>query len=172
MEIIVLFLVVGSIIVFIAWVSGSVADEARLSDIEKLRRSAKAARPRARRIVLDSNAPRAKVEKYGSRGFGTEVVGESRYQDALEDAAGGRTGNDVREEVDVVAEPEPENRADPEAVVIKVDGETVGYLPRGNTAAFHSKYSGPVECRGLIVGGGKTDSGREKSFGIWINLEL
>lgn len=52
----------------------------------------------------------------GDGNFEFEVVGESFYQDALSEAAGGKTFDGVRSTVYVFLAPEPDNKHDPDAV--------------------------------------------------------
>jgi HIRAN domain len=63
-----------------------------------------------------------------------EVVGESRYQDALWAIVGGRRRDAVRYETEAVLEPEPHNPHDPNAIQVLVEGHLVGYLSRENAA--------------------------------------
>lgn len=60
-----------------------------------------------------------------------DVVGESHYQGALEQASGGRTEKGAATPR-VIAElvREPRNRHDRNAVAVQVGGSTVGYIPR------------------------------------------
>lgn len=67
-----------------------------------------------------------------------ELVGESQYQDALRRA---RPGDRL------VLRPEPSNPHDPAAIRAETSaGETIGYLPRAEAAAFH-----PLLTRARIV---------------------
>ena len=58
-----------------------------------------------------------------------EIVGHRHYVQGL------KTSLTVGEPLELVAE--PQNRVDPNAVVVKVRGETIGYVNRLQTAAFH-----------------------------------
>ena len=57
-----------------------------------------------------------------------DVVGESHYQDALEEICGGRTKYDVYKRVKATLIPEDDNPVDPLAVRVEIEGRTVGYL--------------------------------------------
>ena len=70
-----------------------------------------------------------------------EVVGESQYQDALWRAAGGRTAERVRVEVQAVLLPEPDNLYDANAITVLIDGAKVGYLCRDDAHAYRPGLS-------------------------------
>jgi HIRAN domain len=97
-----------------------------------------------------------------------EVVGESRYQDALWQIVGGFRRDRVRFPVDAVLLPEPDNRYDANAIRVLVDGHLVGYLSREDAAVYlpgllRLMASGPagghIALEGQIVGGGPRDDG-------------
>jgi hypothetical protein len=81
------------------------------------------------------------------------VVGESNYQDALA-AAVERNGRTVMAEL--VAE--PSNKYDRRAIRVDVDGQPVGYVPKGETDLWHPVLaqlsSRPATARAMIGGGG------------------
>jgi hypothetical protein len=92
-----------------------------------------------------------------------EVVGESRYQDALWQIVGGWSRDPVRFPVEAVLLPEPNNRVDSNAIQVVVDGHVVGYLSREDAAVYlpgvlRLMASGPtgwhIALEGQIVGGG------------------
>jgi rubrerythrin len=93
-----------------------------------------------------------------------DVVGESFYQDALWRLAGGRTSEPVECAIRAVLEPEPSNKRDSNAIMVRIDGHCVGYLSRHDAAAYLPglntlREQGPVELAGLIVGGGPRRDG-------------
>ena len=96
-----------------------------------------------------------------------EVVGESHYQDALWQIAGGRRSDRVRHGVYAILEPEPSNRHDPNAVKVVIGRSCVGYLAREDAAAYRegllrlmaSCETGIVALQGVIVGGGPRPDG-------------
>jgi hypothetical protein len=96
-----------------------------------------------------------------------EVVGESRYQDALWKIVGGRRGDPVRYETEAVLEPEPDNPYDPNAIKVLIGGVVVGYLSREDAAAFRPGLLGLIEAsptgrvalEASIVGGGQRTDG-------------
>jgi hypothetical protein len=103
------------------------------------------------------------------------VAGESHYQDALRQIAGEVSENEpqVRHTTEAILEPEPENPHDPNAVVVRIDGHKVGYLPRTEAVAY-----GPV-LRALADRGragaaeaviaGRNDAGTS-NLGVFLRL--
>lgn len=95
------------------------------------------------------------------RGFPRPVVGESRYQDALERICGGH--NREGHQFDCVAQltPEPENPHDKNAVRIEIAGAKVGYLGRQDAEKYlaalaDAGHAGqPAYAEARIVGGWK-----------------
>ncbi|MCA9831758.1 MAG: HIRAN domain-containing protein [Dehalococcoidia bacterium] len=90
-----------------------------------------------------------------------EVVGESRYQDDIWRIVGGRRSGGVRHPVLAVLRPEPNNKFDPNAIAVQVEGRTIGYLSRDVAARYRPgliklmqrSTNGLVVLRGTIVGG-------------------
>lgn len=105
--------------------------------------------------------------------FRIDVVGESHYQDALEQIAGGRTEEGANLESIALLVPEPANRYDPNAVQILVDGKLVGYLSRNNAEVLQPailqqmRQTGRgVACRSRVVGGWDRGGGDRGHFGV------
>jgi Ftsk gamma domain len=69
--------------------------------------------------------------------YGVDVVGESFYQPALDEIAGGRTteGCVNREHVAALV-PEPQNPYDKQAVAVLIEGRLVGHLSREDARAY------------------------------------
>jgi rubrerythrin len=96
-----------------------------------------------------------------------EVVGESHYQEALWNIAGGSRGDRVRFDTHAVLVPEPNNEYDPNAVKILIEGNLVGYLSREDAASYrpgllslmNSSVNGLVALNAAIVGGGQRADG-------------
>jgi hypothetical protein len=66
------------------------------------------------------------------------VMGEASYQPALEALAGGRDRDGVLQQSHVaLLWPEPNNRYDPNAIAVKIDGRLVGYLSRDDAIWYH-----------------------------------
>ena len=68
--------------------------------------------------------------------FDTQVKGESHYQDALWQLAGGRTTDYVREPISALLTPEPENPYDANAIRVSINGLRVGYLSRETAVLY------------------------------------
>lgn len=103
-----------------------------------------------------------------------EVVGESRYQDALWSISGGQIGQSVRCAAAAVLVPEPQNAYDPNAVAVVIEGHRVGYLDRQTAGLYASglnelmrSYGAHIGLWGVIVGGGYYEDGPGR-LGVWL----
>lgn len=97
------------------------------------------------------------------------VVGEANYQAALEWVCCGRQSRTITECLAVI-EPEPANTYDKNAVVVRVAGQTVGYIPRDATAKWRAvckQADGPVVALAEIRGGWR-DEQSQGNFGITV----
>ena len=104
-----------------------------------------------------------------------EVVGESNYQDALWRVAGGRTTERVRVETEAMLVREPDNPHDANAVSVRIDGSTVGYLCRDDARAYlpgllelEARYRARISLTGVVVGGGIRHDG-PGMLGVWLS---
>lgn len=108
--------------------------------------------------------------------FACDVVGESRYQDALIAAVGAQptAWHEVMVTAHLVCE--RDNPHDPKAVAVYVDGKRVGYLPRDHARTFHKRLARrgiaghTTSCGAMIRGGGTADDGQPRMFGIWLDI--
>ncbi len=105
--------------------------------------------------------------------FRQEIVGESNYQNNLKWAE--RTyGKYVIANIYL----ENENKFDKNAVKIRINNQTIGYLPREDAIAFREKlgiynFSGAVFQSTIeITGGGKTSNGEDLMFGAMLDIAL
>ena len=111
-----------------------------------------------------------------TRGFKFEIVGESNYQKALSRFAGGTAKDFQRIETVAEIQCEPDNPYDSNAVVVKIGGQTVGYLARGDTNDFRKELSlldpnmPTCVAKAKIVGGWKNEHS-EGSFGVKLNIK-
>lgn len=108
--------------------------------------------------------------------FNVACVGESSYLKNLEALCGDRTEDGIDIVTTATLIPESDNSYDKNAVVVRIDGWTVGYLNRQDAVTYRKKYKpGPGEGRSFkanIRGGwdrGETDKGH---FGVFLNLPL
>jgi hypothetical protein len=106
-----------------------------------------------------------------------EVVGESRYQDALWGICGAQVGQSVRCAVAAVLVPESQNVYDPNAVAVVIKGHRVGYLDRPTAGLYVSglnelmrSHGAYIGLWGVIVGGGYYEDGPGR-LGVWLEHE-
>lgn len=102
------------------------------------------------------------------------AVGEASYQDALRHICGSDRWEDVRCEVNAVLVPEPANKYDPNAVMVQVDGQMVGYLSRvdaveyGRVVRLLADEGSVIACGALIAGRGPGSD--TPNLGIFLHL--
>lgn len=107
-------------------------------------------------------------------GNALEVVGESHHQDVILALIGGRRSGRVRGTFLASLIPEPDNRYDPDAVSVRIDGRHVGYVTRPGAKAYKPILARLTEagrvayCRADIVGGGRRESGEQASYGVFV----
>lgn len=113
--------------------------------------------------------------------YAEKVVGESHYQGALSELAKGleaQFSNGARMKFTAVLVCEVDNKYDENAIYVApvVDGATgsrVGYLAKERATALSPKVrraGGIVACYAALIGGGVTDDGRTKSWGVVLDL--
>ena len=123
-------------------------------------------------------SPRAKAAMIEWRpgSYPTDIVGESNYQDALLNIAGGhnRAGHEI--ECQAELRPEPNNPYDSNAVAVFIDGRKVGYLGRDVAADYLTRLAetgaagATVRCNAKIVGGWRTNQHDSGHFGVRLGL--
>ncbi len=92
-----------------------------------------------------------------------EVVGESHHLPELRRLFGQVSGREREFECSPLLVPEPDNKVDPAAVAVQIEGRTVGYLPREIAGAYRQILAaltarGQVaRVRGRVWGGMETD---------------
>ena len=117
------------------------------------------------RLLKGSVAPSPQMRPVLYEGDETlEVVGESFHQDVLWALAGGRTSERVRCPVYALLVPEPTNPEDSNAIMVLIEGNSVGHLSRHDAAGYlpgvqRLTAQGPVELAGVIGGGGQREDG-------------
>lgn len=118
---------------------------------------------------IRSGRPMANV-KWRQNSFPLEAVGESNYQLALKEICGGHSRDGWELEVDARLEREPTNPYDPNAIAVTINGRTVGYVPRDQAKRLASQMAedgiDQAACKGLIVGGWKTNQHDSGHFGV------
>lgn len=84
--------------------------------------------------------PAARYEPPQSAEFDFEIVGESQYKTALAGIIQAAT-QEEQDAGEIICtaqlQAEPENPFDPKAVRVTIGGQTVGYIPKSETARFH-----------------------------------
>jgi hypothetical protein len=112
----------------------------------------------------------------GPDAFALPIVGESHYQDALEQICGPRTdeGEDRHVEAQLVLE--DENPHDSMAVRVDINGTTVGYLSRDHARTYRRGLSkagygtANAYCQALIRGGWDRGEGDRGFYGVYLDL--
>jgi hypothetical protein len=116
------------------------------------------------------------VKLRGPGTFSLEVVGESHYQEALEEICGGRTEDGENLIIDAILIHQNNNQHDAMAVAVAIKGELVGYLSRENARQYRqslkdSGFAGyPAVCRAKITGGWDRGDGNVGHFGVRLDL--
>lgn len=104
--------------------------------------------------------------------FPLEVVGESHYQEALEEICGGRTEFGADKVRDAVLAPEDDNPYDKNAVAVRIQGKHVGYLGRSDARKYRAKIGKKqTACKAEISGGWSRDDGEDQGhFGVCLDF--
>lgn len=117
------------------------------------------------------------VELRGKGDFDLEIVGESHYQQALEEICGPRKkrGEDLIIEATLILE--DDNKYDRgNAVRVEIKGKQVGYLSKEIAQAYRQtmKTSGHPKaiatCQANIRGGWLRDDGDKGHYGVWLDI--
>lgn len=112
----------------------------------------------------------------GDGSYAIDAVGESNYQDALEEVSGGRRPRGVNKRVTAELKPENDNAYDSNAVAVLVDGLKVGYLSRADARSFRAEAGRELEsakrilCRGRIRGGWNRGPRDRGHFGVTLDI--
>ncbi|MBN1527961.1 MAG: HIRAN domain-containing protein [Thermoleophilaceae bacterium] len=102
------------------------------------------------------------------------AVGEAHYQPALRALCGSDRWEDVRCDVRAVLVPEPDNPHDPNAVMVQVDQQHVGYLSRGDAIDYGDaiatlfSYGWVIVCDARISGRGP--GSETPNLGIFLQM--
>lgn len=110
------------------------------------------------------------------QGPGLAVVGESKYRAEIEAAAGGKKAIGHKAVVNAALVAEPDNRYDPNAIAIAIDGRTCGYLARTDAKRYKPVMTWARElgivpcCRADIYGGWRQEDGTWADFGITLYI--
>lgn len=108
--------------------------------------------------------------------FECSIVGESQYEVSFRAICGPRTEDGVNVEVTAVLVHEDTNRYDPQAVMVLVNGHTVGYLDRVQARVFRAALTAfglagrAVTCQARIRGGWDRGSFDRGNYGVRLAL--
>jgi hypothetical protein len=107
----------------------------------------------------------------GDGGYEYEIVGESHYQDALEQIAG-RSDESAEHICVALLQADRGNVHDENAVKVAISGMTVGYIPRSDAPLLRQmvEASGALRCRAMIVGGWDRGVRGKGHFGVHLDM--
>lgn len=116
---------------------------------------------------------RGEAPDLGAENWNQQVVGESHYQKAISKAVGSqkdRDGSYWRGEAEISHD--KKNKHDRYAVVVEINGKTVGYLPASDTNRLIVEELGgksrSVPAR--VKGGFVTGDGSRASYGVELSI--
>ena len=124
-------------------------------------------------------APKKRIPVADCQGpgkFGLEVVGESNYQDALEEICGGRTEEGHDKIFDALLIPDDQNPHDKKAIRVEILGHVVGFLSRENARQFRLRmkeagfHGHALKLKARIRGGWDRGDDHEGLFGVTVDL--
>jgi hypothetical protein len=107
-----------------------------------------------------------------------DIVGESKYQDALEAICGGRTEDSAEHMTEAVLHLEDSNPHDNLAVRVDIDGRTVGYLSRKDARSYRQQLKRLgherilCRCDAMVVGGWRRSRTDQGHFGVKLDLPV
>lgn len=138
---------------------------------------------RAAPVAIEAEAPpplrfsRQLGAVVGDGQFRFPIVGESHYQAALAEFAGGYDKSGRRNvAAAAMLVPEADNPYDLNAVAVQIEGQTVGYLARDVAPVFRAALAdagfGRATCEAAIVGGWDRGEGDVGSFGVRLNARM
>lgn len=119
---------------------------------------------------------KALVKLPGPGTYAVDIVGESKYQSALETICGGRTDESQEKIVVAILVHEDDNPYDNKAIRVDIKGKTVGYPSRENARQYRKRlnkagYPGvTATCSAMIVGGWDRGRGDSGHFGVKLDL--
>ena len=108
--------------------------------------------------------------------YSVDIVGESKYQSALETICGGRTDESQEKIVVATLVHEDDNPYDNKAIRVDIEGKTVGYLSREHARQYRkiikeAGYPGiTATCSAMIVGGWDRGGEDRGHFGVKLDL--
>jgi hypothetical protein len=159
------------IIIFAAVIGGVVALLARAINRNVAEHDAYLAAPPVQQVTAQQGS--GAVVDEDDDAYTVQVVGESHYQRELAEICGGVTRNGADKRCTARLTPEPDNRYDPNAVRVDIEGRPVGHLNREDALAYRACYGrNVVDCPAAIRGGWKRQGGDRGMFGVSLDLDL
>jgi hypothetical protein len=103
-----------------------------------------------------------------------QAVGESHYQDSLIAICGAYSRDGTEATYEGLIEREPANPHDPNAIMVKILGRKVGYLPREQAERVSEQMRGSglssATCSARVRGGWRTNQYDEGSYGVQLAI--
>jgi hypothetical protein len=125
---------------------------------------------------LRSQRPTDPVHIAPGRGYTTPIVGESHYQEVLDEIVGGKCEQGCKFDVTAQLVFDTGNSHDPNAIGVLISGKVVGFISREGTASMRAEIlrvntqERPITCDARIVGGWRYDDGDEGSYGVKLSI--
>ena len=125
-----------------------------------------------------SHSPSVQGRLPGPGTYEFDIVGESKYQDALEAICGGRTEDGAEHQTEAVLYLEDSNPYDNLAVRVDIGGHTVGYLSRKDARSYRQQLRQlgheriVCRCDAMIVGGWRRSRTDQGHFGVKLDLPV
>ena len=107
-----------------------------------------------------------------------DIVGESKYQEALESICGGRTEDSAALQTEAALVLEDSNAYDNMAVRVDIQGQTVGYLSKKDARNYRKQLRQlghpniTCSCNAMIVGGWERSRSDRGHFGVKLDLPV
>jgi hypothetical protein len=125
-----------------------------------------------------ANGPSVQRHLPGPGTYEFDIVGESKYQHALETICGGRTEDSAEHITEAVLYLEDSNPHDKLAVRVDIDGQTVGYLSRKDARYYRQQLKQlgheriVCRCDAMVVGGWRRSRTDQGHFGVKLDLPV
>lgn len=128
--------------------------------------------------ALDELIARPLIGVQGDGTFALDIVGESHFQSALNNIAGGKTPDGHQIQTESLLILDDDNQHDDKAVMVAINGNIVGYLPRKlarqhrNQIAEAGLSNANAECAALITGGWNRGGGDVGYYGVKLDYPI
>lgn len=125
---------------------------------------------------VSTSATEEVIRIQGNGEYEFDIVGESHYQKALDELAGGKSEDGHHIETEALLMLDDDNEYDDKAVAVGISGHLVGHLPREMARSFRQRLAegghprASAVCGALIVGGWRRSNGDEGHYGVRLDL--